>query len=93
MSELRGNRPPSKHKEVERQRAARQKKIRYALTEGQRFDKVGNAGLSNITWSSNEDNPASPNFVPLEDRSELSKAVFWSNANKKKPHPATGVFD
>ena len=35
-------------------------------------------------WNQSEDNPRSENFVPLEQRGELEKAIFWAMQSKRK---------
>lgn len=41
-----------------------------------------------------QDNPNSPEFVPLEERGEMGKARFWAlMKDKRKRQQVAGVFD
>ena len=35
-------------------------------------------------WQQSEDNPNSASFVPLEQRGELEKAIFWAMQSKRR---------
>lgn len=70
------------------------KKIRYAaggdMNVGEALVRPG----VRVPWSESEDNPLSPNFIPLTERGEHAKARFWAMTNRRdKSSPVAGVFD
>lgn len=44
-------------------------------------------------WGDSPDNPLSPNFVPLTNRTERGKARWWALKAKNSGRPTHGVFD
>lgn len=45
-------------------------------------------------WRDSADNPMSPTFVPLEQRTESGRSRWWANINRhKRQQAAVGVFD
>lgn len=68
------------------------KKIKYA--QGGDVELAG-PGVSGRTgkWRDDEDNPASPFFIPLTDRGEGGKARWWAHQAKRSKKPTHGVYD
>ena len=78
----------------------RVKKIRYATPEGEEEAAIPapkdrllyhNRG---VPWRESEDNPLSPNFIPLTERSERARMRWWAQQQRRKKNTiAAGVFD
>ena len=71
------------------------KRIKYAF--GGDAD-VGEGMLrpgAKVPWAESEDNPMSPNFVPLTDRGEKSIARFWAMhaQRSRNTEDSHGVYD
>lgn len=62
----------------------RRKKIKYA-TGGDEFSgaAITRPG-ARAPWGEDADNPLSPNFVPLTERTELGIARFWAAHERRR---------
>lgn len=58
-----------------------------------RLRYANNPMTSVIGWSSDRDNPRSPAYIPVEERSETEKAIWWADLARRKPAAGVGVFD
>lgn len=74
-------------------------KIRYALpnSDGERVEYFSSGMLTRPgargPWGEDEDNPLSPNFRPVEGRTEAAKARWWALHGRKNARPVHGEYD
>lgn len=58
-----------------------------------RIRYVNNPLTATTGWAVDRDNPLSPAYVPVEERSEMEKAIWWADLHRRKPTSGVGVFD
>lgn len=71
------------------------KKIKYASGTDDFSTGFLTRPGARVPWGEDEDNPLSPNFTPLTDRGERSKARFWAmhERRRKSTGNSHGVYD
>lgn len=75
---------------------APRKKIKYATGEDEAPINPGRSLMTHpgadIPWRENPDNPLSPDYIPVSQRTEQEKARWWALQSRRKQGTEHGVY-